>query len=312
MKRADRAVRFAIRRLVFAAAIATAHPLLAQQETTDINHDLVFMSARSGEGDLYWFPALRPSEASAPELYQGSEAPDYNPRRLGPDGGVLFLSERNGSPELFRASGPSAEARSVGPSPGFEAGPDVSADGEWIAYSDRRDGNLDVFVSRLDGSDERRITDHPGADVQPRWSPDGRRIAFASDRDGDSDIYVLELSSGEIHRLTENDRTDGHPGWSPDGRYVLFDSTDTEEGSADIFTLHIESLTRVNVTRSPGDDLVADWSPDGKWIAFGSSRSGDWEIYLVRPDGSNTVRLTHDPGFDGDPKWLASPGKDPR
>lgn len=308
----DRAARFGIRRLVLAAVIATAHPLQAQEVSTDCGCDLIFMSARSGDGDLYWFPAHRTPGEGVPQLYQASEAPDYNPRRLGPDGGVLFLSERTGRPELFRTDGPLAEARRVGPSPGFEAGPDVSADGHWIAYADRRNGNLDVFVSRLDGSDERRVTDHPGADVQPRWSPDGRRIAFASDRDGDSEIYVVELSSGEIHRLTENDRSDGHPGWSPDGRYVLFDSTDTEDGSADIFTVHIESGTLVNVTRSPGDDLVADWSPDGEWIAFGSSRSGDWEIYLVRPDGSNTLRLTHDPGFDGDPKWLTPRSRDAR
>lgn len=35
------------------------------------------------------------------------------------------------------------------------------------------------------------------------------------------------------------------------------------------------------------------------WIAFSArSESGDWEIYLSRPDGSNKRNLTHTPGFN--------------
>ena len=38
-------------------------------------------------------------------------------------------------------------------------------------------------------------------------------------------------------------------------------------------------------------------------IAFGSDRDGNEEIYLMNADGSGLIRLTDDPGRDGNPSW---------
>jgi len=42
-------------------------------------------------------------------------------------------------------------------------------------------------------------------------------------------------------------------------------------------------------------DIVPHWSPDGQWIAFLSDRSGKYEIWKVRPDGSGLTQMTHEP-----------------
>jgi TolB protein len=34
------------------------------------------------------------------------------------------------------------------------------------------------------------------------------------------------------------------------------------------------------------------WSPDGRWIAFASNHQGSYDIYRVRPDGSQMQRIT--------------------
>lgn len=34
------------------------------------------------------------------------------------------------------------------------------------------------------------------------------------------------------------------------------------------------------------------WSPDGGWIAFASNHQGSYDIYRVRPDGSQMQRIT--------------------
>jgi TolB protein len=44
-------------------------------------------------------------------------------------------------------------------------------------------------------------------------------------------------------------------------------------------------------------------SPDGSRVLFQSNRTGDWEIYTMRPDGTDLVRLTNSPGPDVTPIW---------
>ncbi len=46
-----------------------------------------------------------------------------------------------------------------------------------------------------------------------------------------------------------------------------------------------------------------DWSPDGTRIVFSSDRDGNPEIYTIRPDGSELVRLTNNEFGDGEPAW---------
>jgi TolB protein len=48
------------------------------------------------------------------------------------------------------------------------------------------------------------------------------------------------------------------------------------------------------------------WSPDGEWIVFNSNRDGIWQLYVMRPDGSDLRRLTYMSGSGmgvGKPSW---------
>jgi TolB protein len=44
-------------------------------------------------------------------------------------------------------------------------------------------------------------------------------------------------------------------------------------------------------------------SPDGTRLVFESNRTGNWDIYTMRPDGTDLVRLTTDPAADVGPIW---------
>ncbi len=58
-------------------------------------------------------------------------------------------------------------------------------------------------------------------------------------------------------------------------------------------------------------DNFPSWSPAGDFIAFTSYRDGDYEIYSIKPDGTDLKRLTNSPGNEGhnavspDGKWIA-------
>jgi TolB protein len=44
-------------------------------------------------------------------------------------------------------------------------------------------------------------------------------------------------------------------------------------------------------------------SPDGSRLLFESDRTGNWEIYTMKPDGTDLVRVTNDPAADVTPIW---------
>ena len=50
-------------------------------------------------------------------------------------------------------------------------------------------------------------------------------------------------------------------------------------------------------------DRDPEWSPDGEKIIFTSHKSGNFDIYIMDADGSNVVRLTHNPVEDMHPTW---------
>lgn len=50
-------------------------------------------------------------------------------------------------------------------------------------------------------------------------------------------------------------------------------------------------------------NVQAALSPDRNTIVFSSNRQGDFDLYLMDPDGTNLRRITTQPGADGDPAW---------
>ncbi|MFQ5879392.1 MAG: TolB family protein, partial [Dehalococcoidia bacterium] len=50
------------------------------------------------------------------------------------------------------------------------------------------------------------------------------------------------------------------------------------------------------------DDTYPQWSPGGR-IAFHSNRDGNWEIYVMNPDGSNQTRLTNSAVTEAFASW---------
>ncbi|HQR39377.1 MAG TPA: hypothetical protein PLF26_13370, partial [Blastocatellia bacterium] len=72
---------------------------------------------------------------------------------------------------------------------------------------------------------------------------------------------------------------------SPTGARAVF------AARGDIFTVPAKEGEIRNLTNTPGiRELAAAWSPDGKWIAYQSDRTGEYELYLRRQDGTGEER----------------------
>jgi Tol biopolymer transport system component len=68
------------------------------------------------------------------------------------------------------------------------------------------------------------------------------------------------------------------------------------EPQQDLFTADRTGAPLHRLTDDVAQDTVPRWSPDGQWIAFLSDRSGKYDIWKVRPDGSGLAQMTHEPG----------------
>ena len=61
--------------------------------------------------------------------------------------------------------------------------------------------------------------------------------------------------------------------------------------------------TRKQTTLLGGYDNFPLWSPKGDLIMFSRLADGDYEIYTVKPDGSEVRRLTNSRGNDAHMAW---------
>ena len=72
---------------------------------------------------------------------------------------------------------------------------------------------------------------------------------------------------------------------SPDGKWIYY----TTEGS--IFRRQLVGDTAERLTDMRKDEEVVAWSPDQNWMAIRVYDNGRWQLYRMKPDGSELVPL---------------------
>lgn len=79
-----------------------------------------------------------------------------------------------------------------------------------------------------------------------------------------------------------------------------------QDGDAEIYTLDIATNVITQVTKNGADDGWPVWSPDGKLIAYHSKETTQGQhIFMIAPDGTGKVELTHGIRVDSFPVWSA-------
>ena len=90
---------------------------------------------------------------------------------------------------------------------------------------------------------------------------------------------------------------------------IAFQS-DRRGGDFDIWTMDPDGRNLVNLTaKSKADDFTPNWRADGRRIAFMSNRvtatnpEGDYEIFVMKADGSHQRQITFNALDDEHPAW---------
>lgn len=198
--------------------------------------------------------------------------------------------------------------------------PAWSPKGDWIAYiamemaSPQPTGPNtyimnypQVYLVRPDGRDS-----HPLAptvnDGRVQWSPDGEWLAFVQYADviGGTDIFVMRPDGSDQQRLTDAPGDDLSPVWSPDGTQIAFISDrDTLSGTYLLYVMNADGSNQRRLIPHFSFNGAPHWSPDGQWIAFVDDHFGPYQIFRIRPDGSDLQQVTAF-GYWRDQAWAPS------
>jgi TolB protein len=220
------------------------------------------------------------------------------------DGSLAFVVESERGGEVIRWTGAGAEdARDLvaGRDPAWAPG------GERVAYSSGVDGVSQISVSAVSGGDPVQVTAERAYAGQPAWSPDGTHLAYVAERDQNWDVWVVALDGSEPRRITNDPAMDWGPSWSPDGGSLAFVS-DRMDGHQ-VYVARIDGSDLRRLTDLDQGAESPTWSPDGHWLTFVAyTGAGDGvhrrEIYVMRSNGEDRVRLTYNAFDDTDPGWV--------
>lgn len=203
--------------------------------------------------------------------------------------------------------------------PSIDWNPVWSADGRYLYFSSNRGGSMNLWRVPMDEATGKPlgrpqpVTTGGGAESQHiSVSADGRRIAYVS-RVESMNIQRVAFDpvagriNGEGQWVTRSSRAYDQPAVSPDGRRLAFNSSGKQE---DIFVANLDGSGLQQLTDDAPKDRAARWSHNGQRIAFYSDRTGAYEIWTVRPDGSEAQQLTRSPGahypvWSPDGRWMA-------
>ena len=262
---------------------------------------VVFESDR-GSGDANVILATDPKRL---QTVTNGVAEEIQPA-LSPEGRLAYASDKAGNFDIYATThGTGGERIQVTRNKAPDYSPAWAPESGWLAFVSTRKGNADIyFIQAAGDAVASPITNNKADDIDPSWSPRNLDIAFSSNRAGTYDIWIVGFGK-TVRRVTSGSGSDFEPAWSPDGGTLAFARRHQSSGNYDIYTLELQHGVLRRLTNDPAEDSDPTWSPDGTQIAFVSDRDGDYDVYVMRTDGSAEANLSdNDALFDLGPNWL--------
>ena len=171
-----------------------------------------------------------------------------------------------------------------------------------------------IYLQRPGSSIARRLT--KGADTSPVFSPGGGRIAFLRTTQPaagvfKTHVYVMRTDGTRVRRVSRRIRGMAQtPVWSPDGKWIVFEDfiLGTDAGGNETYRGALKKVRpdgsgRKRLTGFRSRNAHPTWAPSSRRLAFASDRDGDFEIFVMRGDGSRERKLTNNDVIDETPHW---------
>jgi Tol biopolymer transport system component len=166
-----------------------------------------------------------------------------------------------------------------------------------------------IYRMNPDGSGAARVAFTLNLRGRVFWSPRDLTVTYLGfDLRTNSELHRVRWDGAAARRLTaltDENRFANYASWSPDGEALLVESIGADPGTrlnqvaARSGMAHSSALSMI----SANDVQYAVTSPDGQWIVYQSSRAGNFDIYVMRADGSDERRVVGSPLHEVYPQW---------
>ena len=180
--------------------------------------------------------------------------------------------------------------------------PAWAPDSETVYYVSDRGGSANIWRIALDsGSGEaagipRALTAPSRGVDRIAVSGDGKQIVF-TDVNAASNVMLVDLDAdegpGPPQAVTRGSSEFVQAAISPDGEWVTFRTAGKQE---DLFVARVDGSDLLQLTDDPAKDRRPVWSADSERILFYSDRSGRYEFWTIRRDGSGLEQVTEAEG----------------
>ena len=145
--------------------------------------------------------------------------------------------------------------------------PDLSPDGQMVAFHSLGAAREDIWLVRADGSGQTNLTDDEALDRSPRWSPKGDRLAFFSDTTNPNQIWLMNPDGSHKQQITFSPSACSFPVWSPKGDRLAYN---VRQQGTQIIEMNRpwNQQTPVTLPLINETDWFNGyaWSPDGRFL----------------------------------------------
>ncbi|HWM91179.1 MAG TPA: protein kinase [Thermoanaerobaculia bacterium] len=192
-----------------------------------------------------------------------------------------------------------------------------SPDGRYLYFLSDRNGSRNVWRVRIDEASGR-----PLSEPRPVRAPSESIVSFSTGREkiiyatleGRTNVERIGFDPekgvvvGTLAPVTRGSWAIRSAHVSPDGQWVVFDTSAPQE---DLFLVRSDGSGQRQLTDDAHKDRTPRWFPDGSSLVFYSNRSGKYEAWKIRVDGSGLEPLTrtdepiYNPVPSPDGRWLA-------